>query len=581
MRSTGFATRLVGVLLASSPLLVHAGLTIPPGFHATVIHETPPGTLAGGLAVDSANGDIVFGAGTNLYRWKLPYTGAVERAATLPANVNVAALASIGGEVYAGLGKSYAFPFPHEVGQVTGGTYTKLFDLDGVYDFDSDLSGNLYIVANPGGAGTQIQRYNGGTRDVLGTIGGYSGGVAAEAGLGLFYADPNLSRIAAYPAAALTPGGLVSGVASMLVGNVYGSYLSLGWENDLLAVLDFGNTLARYSLVDGARLETIATDPAFGYGIGKSVQSFYNGDIALIFSDFSTFNSRIVSLRRVKEPHDIAGAHRASFALHNARSGSWRFVDVRSNTLTEVNWGGTGREPVLAQFDRDTLADPAVRDPSTGRWDLRRSNPASALPNPGYLYLPAGRGAKPAAADYNGDGVVDPAVFVSSNGSFWVSYSGQMPILQVLPPALPGARYATPVPSDYDGDGHAETTVYQPWSGNWLTYDYRAQIVRKVAWGWAATEPVPADYDGDGRTDVAVYYARGGTWYILRSRDGNADIRQFGYGSCDPVPADYDGDLIADLAVYDERTGELFVMGSSIGFWRAAVGGPGWKAVRP
>ena len=59
------------------------------------------------------------------------------------------------------------------------------------------------------------------------------------------------------------------------------------------------------------------------------------------------------------------------------------------------------------------------------------------------------------------------------------------------------------------------------------------------------------------------------------------DVRQFGYGGCVAAPADYDGDLRADLAVYDERTGTLFVLGTRTGFWRATIGGPGWKAVRP
>lgn len=580
MRSTGFATRLAGVLLAASPLLSRADLALPPGYRATILHETPPGTLAGGLALDTRYGCLVFGAGTNLYRLPPPFTGSVQRIASLPPNVNVAALASIDGTVYTGLGRSFAFPFPHEVGRVAGGTYAKLFDLDGVYDFDADPQGNLYLVANPGGAGTQILRYTNGTLSTLGAIGGYSGGVAAEHGFGLFYANPNTGRILSYPPAAMVTSGLVSGVASTLVNGVAGSYLSIGVNYDLLSVVDFGNRLLRYSIADGSLLETVATDRNSGYGIGKAVQNFHNHDIALIFSDFTTFNSRIVSLRQVRNSRDVSGVHRACFALHNTRRGEWRFVDLRSNTLSTLVWGGRLLEPALAQFDDDGFADPALRDPSSGVWTIRLSDPTppsgvATSVNPG-----AGPDVVPAPGDFNGDGIAEAVVFVPSNGLFWGGYASPGPYADLIANGVPAARGGRPVPADYDGDRHAERTVYQPASGIWLTYNDRGEIVRQVAWGWSAAEPVPADYDGDGRADIAVFHARSGTWYILRSSDGQGDIRQFGYGRCVPVPADYDGDLIDDLGVYDERTGDLFVMGSSMGFWRAQIGGPGWKPVR-
>ena len=582
MRSIGFAARLVGVLLAVSPLLAaRGGLSIPPGYRATILHETPPGQLAGGIALDPWTGDLVFGAGTNLYLQRLPYTGAVQRTASFPPNVNVAALASFNGEVFTGLGRSYAFPFPHEVGKISGGAYTKLFDLDGVYDFDADGSGNLFIVANPGGQGTQILRWRDGVLDTLGRPGGYSGGIAAEEWFGLFYADPNQGRIVSYPAEAMVVSGLVAGVSSTLVSGVYGSYLSLDWNFNLLGTVDFGNTLARFSSLDGSRLETLATDPAFGYGIGKAVQNAYNGDVTFIASDFSTFNSRIVSLRRVREPHDVAGAHRACFVLHNTRAGQWRFVDTVSNTLFELTWGGRFREPAVAQFDPDNRADVATRDRLTGIWIVANSETNQWQPSPASYGLPTGPGVQNCPADYNGDGSADAAVFVPSNGTFWIAYSGIVPLSIAPPSSLPGARGGIAVPGDYDGDGHVETTVYQPRTGHWLTYDYRGRITRDVAWGWSAAQPVAADYDGDGHTDVAVFHPQSGTWYIQRSSDGQGDVRQFGYGGCVAAPADYDGDLRADLAVYDERTGTLFVLGTRTGFWRATIGGPGWKAVRP
>jgi hypothetical protein len=101
----------------------------------------------------------------------------------------------------------------------------------------------------------------------------------------------------------------------------------------------------------------------------------------------------------------------------------------------------------------------------------------------------------------------------------------------------------------------------------------------------ANQNPVPCgkpDFDGDGRADQVVYQASTGNWFVVGSSFGFfAAALNFGGSGFTSVAGDYDGDGVTDAAVYQTSTGNWFVIGSTQGFFVAAAnfGGAGFTPV--
>jgi hypothetical protein len=84
--------------------------------------------------------------------------------------------------------------------------------------------------------------------------------------------------------------------------------------------------------------------------------------------------------------------------------------------------------------------------------------------------------------------------------------------------------------------------------------------------------PVAEDYDGDGKTDVAVYQVATGHWFVIGSTFGFfAAALNFGGPGFVAVPGDFDGDGRTDPSVYHEQTGNWFSLGSTAGFTTPAL----------
>ena len=134
-------------------------------------------------------------------------------------------------------------------------------------------------------------------------------------------------------------------------------------------------------------------------------------------------------------------------------------------------------------------------------------------------------------ADFDGDGRTDISVFRPSDGTWYVTQSGNN-TFRAQPFGTSGDRI---VPGDYDGDGRTDFAVFRPSDSNWYILRSSDNSFSAVNWGLNTDKPVPGDYDGDGRTDIAVY--RSGTWHILQSTNGQFATHQFGASSDIPVAA--------------------------------------------
>jgi uncharacterized delta-60 repeat protein len=201
-----------------------------------------------------------------------------------------------------------------------------------------------------------------------------------------------------------------------------------------------------------------------------------------------------------------------------------------NNQLREEQFGVTGDTPVAGDWDGDGKSDIGVYRAGT------QTNPQgyfyyrpSSQPTVNFIPYPWGiTGDKPVVADYDGDGKADPAVFRPSNGVWYIQRSRDgFYAIQF------GAAEDKPVVGDYDGDGKADQAVFRPSNGVWYIWRSKNNSFSAAQFGVSTDKPVPADYDGDGKTDFAVY--RDGNWFILNSTNGFVALG-FGNSTDKPVP---------------------------------------------
>jgi hypothetical protein len=242
--------------------------------------------------------------------------------------------------------------------------------------------------------------------------------------------------------------------------------------------------------------------PQFGVASDKLVPADYDGDGK---TDLAVFR---------ENPSDPG---KAKFFILNSSN----------NQLREEQLGSSGDIPVAGDWDGDGKADVGVYRSGTqanqqGYFYYR----PSSQPSVNFVPYPWGiDGDKAVVADYDGDGKADPAVFRPSNGAWYVQRSRDgFYAIQF------GALEDKPVVGDYDGDGKADQAVFRPSNGVWYLWNSRDGF-SAAQFGVSTDLPSPADYDGDGKTDMSVY--RGGTWLILNSRDGFAS---FGFGNSTDKP---------------------------------------------
>lgn len=569
---------------ASTTLSLSAALDVAPGYHARTIYASAPGQLisslegaaAGVLIVDSSH-VVSVSAEVASFSPDVPLVHVFP--GSVPAGTDYSTLNLYGGKAFVGRGLSFSSPYPHALGVLHDGLYEEITTLDGLYDSATDADGlGIGLVANPGFAGSQLFRFQP-TNNMLysvGTMGGYSGGIAFEPAISgsLFYADQSLSRILRFSRSEVVAGGLTPADADVVVSNIGASYLSFDARNRLLAVTDYGNALRAYDPLTGRLQETVATDGIGGYGIGKVQGDVGKRRIALVFSDFGTYSSRIVLLQPYQVGLDYHGTRHAVPAVYNERQGKWRILGTDGTSVVERAFGGPGHKAVDGDFDGDRTADIATCNLRDGTYHfIRSSDQTYGTITP---FTPSS-GGTPAPGDFNADGLTDAGVL--SGGTIRGQQNGLFPFSYSVPGGT--SPRSMPACGDFDGDGQTDPCVYVPSSGQWSWYSVYRHTYITVPWGWHAAVPVPADYDGDGITDFAVYHPAAGRWYIQRSTDGQQSVHAFGSRLGAPVPGDFDGDGRADLSVYVELTGQWSIQGSTGITASFRLGGPGWKAVRP
>jgi len=124
-------------------------------------------------------------------------------------------------------------------------------------------------------------------------------------------------------------------------------------------------------------------------------------------------------------PADYDGDRLADLMDYAESSGMW-YGGLSSSGYQPMSggYGGSGFVAVPADYDGDGREDIGVYEYATGWWHVLMSNRATGPIGHGYREVSGRMGAPgglPVVADYDGDGLADPAVYHSANG-LWQIY---------------------------------------------------------------------------------------------------------------------------------------------------------------
>jgi serine protease AprX len=268
------------------------------------------------------------------------------------------------------------------------------------------------------------------------------------------------------------------------------------------------------------------------------------------------------------------------------RAGLWGFLkSAQSYSLGSAqffSWGGTGLQPICADFDGDGKADIAYMVPPSGgqsaAYAILQSSTGYSFAPGDVLFVPAGfpaLGDTPVVGDFDGDGKADPGIWRASQGVWSIPKSSTNYTSYIF--SQWGQLGDVPVIADFDMDGKADIGFYRDglWGVLKSGQNYSLGSAQFFSWGGAGLQPIVGDFDGDGKADIGyIVPASGGqsaAYAILKSSTGYSflpgDVLFVAAGypvlGDTPVVGDFDGDGKDDPGIWRESQGVWIIPRSS------------------
>lgn len=301
------AAWLVAFLL--SPFLpVTAALLPETAFQSTPIYDTS-GQFVLIEALNTKDGVAYVGHGTNVVSVNLD-TFATSTVGVVPPNATFAYLVWRSNHLHAAYGTSFNPPFSGRHGEINSGAFVQYGSQDGIYDAAVNGDGSMYIIANPGGAGSKVFRFDpvSTTMVEIVHVGGYSGPIAFDSSNRLYVGEQSFGneKILRFTPSQLLVGNLNAADGEIIV-PVGATYMCLD-ENDRLYVTSgYGNELSVYDVENKVKIRTVAVDAFTGYGIGRIAWDRREKVLVTVHSNYGSLDSTLNLLSFADSDQGVAG----------------------------------------------------------------------------------------------------------------------------------------------------------------------------------------------------------------------------------------------------------------------------------